>query len=74
MEGTAGDTAGGSWLEEGAQEGLFTPPAGQEGGLRQLLNMLLNHEDRDAAIAAAFGAVVSLQQVRMLWKILCTLT
>lgn len=73
MEGTAGDTARGSWLEEGAQEGVFTPPASQEGGLQQLLNMLLSHEDRDAAIAAAFGAVVSLQQVRMLWNFLCAL-
>lgn len=61
MEGTAGDTSRSPWLEVAVQEGGPTPPTSQEGRLRQLLYILYTHKDRDAAIAAAFTAAVSLQ-------------
>lgn len=51
-----------------------TLPTGQEATLRQLLTILYNHQDRDAVIAAAFTAVVSLQQMWCFRPFLCTLT
>ena len=59
MEGSAGDTDGDFWLEDG----VSTPSTSQEGTLKKLVNILLDHADRDAAIAAAVTAVMSLQQV-----------
>lgn len=62
MTGTPDVTGGSSWLDVTAQEGSLEPPIAQENILKQLLNTLYSHEDRDAAITAAFKAVVSLHK------------
>ncbi|BDA51676.1 hypothetical protein COCOBI_19-2320 [Coccomyxa sp. Obi] len=62
MTGTPDVTGGSSWLDVTAQEGSLEPPITQENILKRLLNTLYSHEDRDAAITAAFKAVVSLHK------------